>query len=574
MKFGIAFRLSILLAVVVVVTAGVTAYSAYEVSRNLLVASTENELLTSTKVLARRIALTRNEIVRNLNILSRHPAARAALESESPAAQDQLARLFELVMQANPSYYQVRLIALHDHGLEHVRIDRDGTKLVRVTGDDLQEKGHYPYVFYTARLAAGEIYLSRIAINHEIGAHSGLEMPTVQLATPVVGGEGTVLGIVVINVDLNGTFAQLAADLPPDVQLFLANGDGDFLVHPDPKQAFAFDRGQRVLVQEQFPETRDLVLRKTDQVLFEARDGAYAAHPVVAAFISRKVDASTMEKYLVLGLTQPLTTVLERVDALAGVTLRVVLALGLVCIALAALLARAVTRPINLLTRAVAHFADGQLATGLPLDRRDEIGVLARRFYRMRKQIQQQITELNCRREEMENLARSDPLTGLANRRLLVERAEHAFASARRDNGRLAVLFIDLDRFKPINDNLGHAVGDLLLKAVAERIRRVIRESDTPARIGGDEFVVLLETIQDNIDAQTVAEKIRVALSQPFGIVGHGEEHRIAVSACIGIAFYPEDGTDMTELSRHADEAMYRAKENGRNAVAFYNVSS
>ncbi len=138
----------------------------------------------------------------------------------------------------------------------------------------------------------------------------------------------------------------------------------------------------------------------------------------------------------------------------------------------------------------------------------------------------------------------------------------------------MAVLFIDLDRFKPINDNLGHAVGDLLLKAVAERIRRVIRESDTPARIGGDEFVVLLEMIQDDIDAQTVAEKIRVALNQPFEIVEHGEEHRIAVSACIGIAFYPEDGTDMTELSRHADEAMYRAKENGRNAVAFYNLSS
>ena len=573
MKFGIASRLSILLAVAVTVTAGVTAYSAYVVSRDLLVASAEDELLTSTKVLSRRIALARNENVRDLHILSQHPAAGAALEAENPTAQDQLAKLFELVMQASPAYYQVRLIAAHDHGLEHVRVDRDGTGLVRVTGDELQEKGHYPYVFDTARLAAGEIYLSRITINHEVGTHFVRDMPTIQLATPVLGAAGSVLGVVVINVDLNGAFAQLAADLPKDVRLFLANGDGDFLVHPDPAQAFAFDRGRRALVQEEFPETRDLVLRKTDQVLFVARDGAYAADPVVAAFISRKVNAASMEKHLVLGLTQPLTTVLERVDTLAGVTLRIVLALGFVCIVLAALLARAVTRPINSMTRAVERFADGELATGLPLDRRDEIGVLARCFHRMCKQIQQQIAELNCRREEMESLARHDPLTGLANRRLLVEHAEHAFASARRDNERLAVLFIDLDRFKPINDNLGHAVGDLLLKAVAERIRGVIRESDTPARIGGDEFVVLLEMIQDDIDAQTVAEKIRVALNQPFEIVGHGEEHRIAVSACIGIAFYPEDGTDMIELSRHADEAMYRAKESGRNAVAFYNLS-
>ena len=573
MKFGIASRLSILLAVAVTVTAGVTAYSAYVVSRDLLVASAEDELLTSTKVLSRRIALARNENVRDLHILSQHPAAGAALEAENPTAQDQLAKLFELVMQASPAYYQVRLIAAHDHGLEHVRVDRDGTGLVRVTGDELQEKGHYPYVFDTARLAAGEIYLSRITINHEVGTHFVRDMPTIQLATPVLGAAGSVLGVVVINVDLNGAFAQLAADLPKDVRLFLANGDGDFLVHPDPAQAFAFDRGRRALVQEEFPETRDLVLRKTDQVLFVARDGAYAADPVVAAFISRKVNAASMEKHLVLGLTQPLTTVLERVDTLAGVTLRIVLALSFVCIVLAALLARAVTRPINSMTRAVERFADGELATGLPLDRRDEIGVLARCFHRMCKQIQQQIAELNCRREEMENLARHDPLTGLANRRLLVEHAEHAFASARRDNERLAVLFIDLDRFKPINDNLGHAVGDLLLKAVAERIRGVIRESDTPARIGGDEFVVLLEMIQDDVDAQTVAEKIRVALNQPFEIVGHGEEHRIAVSACIGIAFYPEDGTDMIELSRHADETMYRAKESGRNAVAFYNLS-
>ena len=573
MKFGIASRLSILLAVAVTVTAGVTVYSAYVVSRDLLVASAEDELLTSTKVLSRRIALARNENVRDLHILSQHPAAGAALEAENPTAQDQLAKLFELVMQASPAYYQVRLIAAHDHGLEHVRVDRDGTGLVRVTGDELQEKGHYPYVFDTARLAAGEIYLSRITINHEVGTHFVRDMPTIQLATPVLGAAGSVLGVVVINVDLNGAFAQLAADLPKDVRLFLANGDGDFLVHPDPAQAFAFDRGRRALVQEEFPETRDLVLRKTDQVLFVARDGAYAADPVVAAFISRKVNAASMEKHLVLGLTQPLTTVLERVDTLAGVTLRIVLALGFVCIVLAALLARAVTRPINSMTRAVERFADGELATGLPLDRRDEIGVLARCFHRMCKQIQQQIAELNCRREEMESLARHDPLTGLANRRLLVEHAEHAFASARRDNERLAVLFIDLDRFKPINDNLGHAVGDLLLKAVAERIRGVIRESDTPARIGGDEFVVLLEMIQDDVDAQTVAEKIRVALNQPFEIVGHGEEHRIAVSACIGIAFYPEDGTDMIELSRHADEAMYRAKESGRNAVAFYNLS-
>lgn len=113
------------------------------------------------------------------------------------------------------------------------------------------------------------------------------------------------------------------------------------------------------------------------------------------------------------------------------------------------------------MTRAVERFADGELAAGLPLERQDEIGILARRFYRMRQQIRQQIAELNCRREEMENLARHDPLTGLANRRLLVERAEHAFTVARRDNQRLGLLFINLIVSSKINNNLGRAMGDL-----------------------------------------------------------------------------------------------------------------
>ena len=374
MKFGIAAKLGVVLAVVGMLAAGIAGLYAYSASKRLLVQSAKDELLTSTRVLARRITLVREEIALTLRALARHPAASAALEDAGTARAAELGSLFALLLEANPAYFQIRLIAADAHGLERVRADRDGSAVVHITGDDLQEKGHYPYVFDTARLAAGEIYLSRIVINHERGAHSGLERPTVQLATPVVGNSGEVLGVVVINVDLNGTFAQLAADMPKDVQLFLANGDGDFLVHPDPAQTFGFDRGRRILVQEQFPETRELVARHTDQALFEARDGAYAAHPVVAAFISRQVAASSMEKQLVLGLTQPLATVLERVDELASVTLRIVLGLCLVCIALAALLARAVTRPINSMTRAVERFADGELAAGLPLERQDEIG--------------------------------------------------------------------------------------------------------------------------------------------------------------------------------------------------------
>ena len=135
-----------------------------------------------------------------------------------------------------------------------------------------------------------------------------------------------------------------------------------------------------------------------------------------------------------------------------------------------------------------------------------------------------------------------------------------ALAAARRDDGRLALLFVDVDHFKPINDRLGHVVGDRVLEGVAARIRQCIRESDTAARVGGDEFVVLLPGIASTADAARVADKIRAAIDRPFVIDGHA----LAVSVSMGLAHYPQDGTDATTLARHADRAMYRDKAEGK----------
>lgn len=566
MTLGISTRLGVLLALISVFAAGLTGYAAYDISRDLLVRSAKHELLTSTRVLARRIALTREEVSRNLSILATHPEAATALRDADPAAKDRMAVLFSGVMRANPRYFQVRLIAARDYGREYVRIDRDGDRLIRVMGEDLQEKGHYSYVFDTLKLAAGKTRMSRIAINHEDGVHAGREQPTVQLATPVVGDDGVTLGVVVISVDINGMFSLLATDLPGNYQLFLANRQGDFLIHPDPERTFGFDRGRRVLVSEEFPETRDLIEGKVEQVLLEAREGRHADAPVLAAFISGPVRVASDETRLILGLAEPLAVVQSHVDQLGQLMGRIVLGLCLLCILLAVVMARAITRPINSMSAAVQGFADGRRADGLPLARQDEIGVLARAFDHMRAQITGQLETLRRNQEELAHLARHDTLTGLPNRALFAERTEHALATARREKSRLALMFIDIDHFKQINDNLGHAVGDALLREIAGRIRGVLRESDTAARIGGDEFMVLLHHVNQAEDAVIVAEKIRLVLHAPFLIT----PHTVSVSASIGIAIHPEDGADMLLLAKHADRAMYHAKERGRDAVLRY----
>ena len=159
-----------------------------------------------------------------------------------------------------------------------------------------------------------------------------------------------------------------------------------------------------------------------------------------------------------------------------------------------------------------------------------------------------------------------DMLTRLPNRTLLKDRLNQAISQAKRHDNKLAVMFLDLDRFKVVNDTLGHMVGDQLLQAVSMRLKKCIREGDTLARIGGDEFTLILPEVSSRTDSRLVAEKIITALQSPFSIDGH----EFFVGTSIGIAHYPDDGHTMETLIKHADIAMYYVKGNGKNGYQFY----
>lgn len=177
--------------------------------------------------------------------------------------------------------------------------------------------------------------------------------------------------------------------------------------------------------------------------------------------------------------------------------------------------------------------------------------------------------DVSARRQaerQIEHLAYHDALTGLPNRHLFVDRLDHALARAQRTEETLAVLFVDLDHFKTINDSLGHTAGDQLLRAVAERLRGAVRSEDTVARLGGDEFTVLITGIKNEDDLLRLAEKIHRAIKAPL----HMGPDEFAVSASIGVGFFPQDGGSAEELLRNADLAMYRAKELGRDRTQFY----
>jgi diguanylate cyclase (GGDEF)-like protein/PAS domain S-box-containing protein len=176
------------------------------------------------------------------------------------------------------------------------------------------------------------------------------------------------------------------------------------------------------------------------------------------------------------------------------------------------------------------------------------------------------VTQARAMLQRMSHLAHHDYLTDLPNRLLLNDRLAQAMAAARRRRQQLAVLFVDVDRFKHINDSLGHAIGDQLLLSVAGRLVASVRGSDTVSRQGGDEFVILLSSIARAEDAALTANKILTALGMPH----HVEEHDLQITVSVGIGVYPEDGTDAETLVKHADIAMLNAKNNGRNNYQFF----
>ena len=176
------------------------------------------------------------------------------------------------------------------------------------------------------------------------------------------------------------------------------------------------------------------------------------------------------------------------------------------------------------------------------------------------------ITAQKAAENDLRQLANYDSLTGLPNRALLLDRIKHAIEHAKRYKFKMALFFIDLDRFKQVNDSLGHDVGDLLLIDVARRLKSVLREGDTVARLGGDEFVILLESYHHIEDVSHVAEKVILQIDQPIEL---GDDV-VSVSPSIGISLYPEDATVHTELLKNADVAMYHAKKAGRNNFQYF----
>lgn len=231
------------------------------------------------------------------------------------------------------------------------------------------------------------------------------------------------------------------------------------------------------------------------------------------------------------------------------------------------LLQRRVSGPVRALATAMQQVTSSHdFSARVQPSGRDEIAQLGSGFNSMLAELERQAAEKKAFAAQLQQQALNDDLTGLPNRRLLADRLRHALAIAERRRLQVALVYIDLDGFKLVNDSLGHAVGDLLLCQVADRLQSRARRSDTLARLGGDEFAVILTGDEAGKDASQVAAALLEVLAPPFSI----EDHEIAIGASIGISLYPENGATPLLLLQQADSAMYAAKKLGKNRAVYF----
>lgn len=555
MHAGIALRLSMVLAVLAILASGLTGYYAYDESRRLLVTQTEKNLRVSTQVVGQRLMMALREAMRDARMFAMYMR-----QSESGKVSGNLAfaRMAPTLLQVRPEYLQLSIVEMRPNGEEKHFFAQEGQAVQRKV-DRAFLGSHIEQVM---RLSPGLVYLSEVQ-PYSQGGEGEPERLTMLMATPVPHDKGGKSGLLaVLRIDMDYVAHRIQAELPMNYKLHLAWQDGLSIYGAEANG----NNGRRPL-QTQFPDVAQIVSGKEENIVTGIQlDRQPDRADEVAAFQRVRITDFVGGGAFILGISEPLIQVWQEHRALAGNMMRIVLSFSFLALIVAWLVSQAVTRPLAQILESVRRFAarDSGGILPLPTRRKDEIGQLAKGVEEMQNQIRDQVATLEENHQAMMHIAHHDALTGLPNRLTFFSNLDEAIAQARQHERKLAVLFVDLDRFKAVNDEHGHKTGDAMLQEVAHRLRHGVRSSDTAARLAGDEFVVLLNPIYNADEACLVAEKLLRRLNPHLKM----ENLSLSIEASIGISIFPDHGDTPQALLESADAAMYVSKNAGRNVYS------
>lgn len=458
-----------------------------------------------------------------------------------------LLKLFSSYLRAYPDYSEIRFLL------------KDGYEDARSTLTPIPNISEYEgdtAFFKALSNFTGETlaYVSTPPGNEKVALQVARPIKLLDLTTQdPLNGIPTLRGYLVVTLQLDFMVEQMMASrIGKNGHTLIVNNEGKILFHQDPSQVGQYISA--VLLEKAFATAQNKQLV-----------------PALYLELNSLLSARRLHDGLLLIGMLPEKELLQESQRLGTLVAWIVLGtLVLIIITLLIAIRFLMVKPLKQLRRAVSEIGYGNLNPKISLSSNDELGQLMLSFQKMAGSLEKS-------RLKIEHLAYHDSLTGLPNRFQAHEALRQMISLARRENAKMAVLFLDLDNFKRINDTLGHQVGDQLLKKMAARLSSVLREedfihrnnSDLLARLGGDEFVILLANIENSLDAARVSSRILSMMKEPF----HLDDKEIYSSSSIGISLFPDDGTEVDDLIKRADAAMYQAKEQGRNNFQFYSAS-
>ncbi|WP_227370516.1 putative bifunctional diguanylate cyclase/phosphodiesterase [Halomonas sp. M20] len=529
---------------------------AYDQLRSSGIERSSNQMTTLMDQLARSFQMHQNVAEANIQLFADASLMRTYALTEDEEERyvlmlPSLLKLFTSYLRAYPDYTEIRFL-LPD-GYE------DARATLEPMPNSMTNEGETPFFKALSRFD-GET-MSRVSIRSDV------DVVAMQVARPIrlsnlatedpLGAEPVLRGYLIVTMTLDFMREQMAASRIGETgHTLIVNKIGEILFHQDPSQIGEYLPSQLLETVWSADGRKQLL-----QV-------AYQDEPVMLA-------TRRLHEDLALVGVLPESELLAESQRLEKLIVWIVL--GTVVLMIVALLIAMnllMVRPLKQLMHAVREIGSGNLTPKIPLSSSDELGLLALSFQEMGLHLQ-------TSRHKIERLAYHDSLTGLPNRLMFHEYLQHMVSLARRENTQMAILFLDLDNFKRINDTLGHQIGDQLLKDMAARLTEILRlqdfiyreaypdTSEVIARLGGDEFVILLPNIKGAGDAAKIATRILKAMKDPIYL----NNHELCIGTSIGISLFPDDGAEVTDLVKYADAAMYHAKEQGRNNFQFYSAS-
>jgi diguanylate cyclase (GGDEF)-like protein len=520
---------TLLLFLMFLFLSGVTLWGVLQVYYLMQVGSHEQSLIEKVEhslLLQRKMAHTHfSMIVSDLQFLAKEETLETYLDNPSAKNLVLLNREYLTFSRHKKNYEQVRY--LDDRGMEVVRINYDGGQPLSVSQHELQSKQNRYYFRDAIKLGEGEVFVSPFDLNIEHGAVEIPYKPMIRFATPVFDQQGVKRGLILINYlgqDLLNFFLEINSGVGGATMLL--NRNGYWLLHPDHAKEWSF----------MFDDRRDISFAVLHRDVWEQ----------IKTSFSGKI--STSEGIYVYTTVTPLDSDVVSSTGTAN-------AYGS---------SSQIIASDEYYWKSVTFLSSESLAASLAELKSDLLGLGGMLFlfgvFGLWP-LADMLVKRKLSQEQLVTMAHFDGLTGLPNRTLFFDRLHQALHLATRYDRLCALLYIDLDGFKAVNDSLGHAAGDELLIAAGEKMKDCCRASDTVARLGGDEFIILLSEVAGKNGAEVLAQQILKAFEVPFMLI-KGE---VVVGASIGISVFPTHGTSSDQLLKSADRAMYQAKEQGKN---------